>query len=442
MKCLTPKYKSKKASAIILALLIIAALLIYSGAFVSLSINQNLSADVFKRRLQALNLAESGLDHALYWLRCQPSAPTYDTTNPWGGVQSVAGGTYSAAIDDLGPIAGNALVRKYKVTSTGTYGNFTRVLENYIKVGTFGAYLWWTNTEVFDGQDVWFWTMDHLNGETHTNTHFNIFGNPVFEDTASSVDPYLYFYNGSSSNHITSYDVPTHPYYTDYDVPDFQGGTNLGAQYIDMPENATSLRSAASSGGIYLQGNSTVAFNSNGTIKVTNKNRSGCKYGCTLSIPANGALFVNAGTLNLSGTVNGRLTVGASYDIIVNGNIVYADDPRVNPASDDSLGIISESDVVINDTIASSDLEIDAAIMALNKSFMLNNWDSTSIKGTLEIYGGIIQKERGPVGTFYSNGQKASGYSKNYTHDSRFTANPPPFMPNTGDYDTLSWEEK
>jgi hypothetical protein len=73
---------------------------------------------------------------------------------------------------------------------------------------------------------------------------------------------------------------------------------------------------------------------------------------------------------------------------------------------------------------------------------MLNDYTYADVKGTLTVYGGIVQKNRGPVGTFYSNGQKASGYSKDYYHDPRFTMNPPPFMPNTGDYDTLSWEEK
>ncbi len=442
MKYLSGKSKNKKASALILALMVIAALLIYVGAFITISINQSLSTDIFKRRQKAFNLAEAGLDHALYWLRAQPSPPTYDATDPWGGVQSLDGGTYSVFINDQGPIATNPLVRKYKVTSTGTYGNFHRVMSNYIKVNNFAAYLWWTNSETFDGTNVWFWTQDHLNGVTHTNTHFNIYGYPVFEEQARSVDPYLYFYNGDPNHHITSYDVPQHPLYTDYDVPVFNGGINLGAQYIPIPGTALSLRSAASSGGLYLSGNSTVVFNSNGTIRVTNGNKSGCRNGCTLSVPANGALFVNNGTLTISGTVNARMTVGAQYDVIINNNVVYADDPRVNPASNDALGIISESDVVINDNISGPDLEIDAAIMALNKSFMLNNWSTTSPKGTLTVYGGIIQKERGPVGTFNGyTGQKLSGYSKNYTHDPRFSANPPPFMPNTGDYDTLSWEE-
>ena len=74
--------------------------------------------------------------------------------------------------------------------------------------------------------------------------------------------------------------------------------------------------------------------------------------------------------------------------------------------------------------------------------FMLENYWVGPAKGTLTVYGGIIQDERGPVGTFNgSTGQKLSGYSKNYAYDSRLLSSPPPFMPTTGDYVTLAWEE-
>jgi hypothetical protein len=160
-----------------------------------------------------------------------------------------------------------------------------------------------------------------------------------------------------------------------------------------------------------------------------------------MPLPANGALFVNSGSLTISGTLNGRLTVGASSDIIVPNNIVYADNPRTNPNSDDVLGIIAERDVVILDH-APANLGIDGCIMALDTSFMMENWWQGPPKGTLTVYGGIIQEERGPVGTFNgSTGQKISGYSKDYSYDTRLLGNPPPFMPTTGDYITLSWEE-
>jgi hypothetical protein len=135
------------------------------------------------------------------------------------------------------------------------------------------------------------------------------------------------------------------------------------------------------------------------------------------------------------------LTVGSERDTIIPNNLVYADDPRVNPGSDDTLGLVSERDVIIDDH-APNNLEVDGCVMAMDTSFMMENYWIGPPKGTLTVYGGIIQDERGPVGTFNGQtGQKVSGYSKNYSYDNRLLGSPPPFIPTTGDYVTLSWEE-
>jgi len=427
------KPKNKKGSALILSLVVIVALLIYAVAFVSAGINQGLLIEISKRRTSAFNLAEAGLDHAIVWLRAQASPPVGNSTNPWGSVQSLGGGTYSVVITDLGAIGASSNIRRYKVTSTGTLNNVNSVLTNYVQVDNYARYLWFTDREVFSGSNVWFWTEDHLDGPTHTNGHFNIAGNPVFESEVRSVDDYLRYYN--NGNNINSTSLTNSP----YDMPDFQEGVDFGAESISMPSQALSLRSAAATSGLYLRGNTTVVLNSDGTMNVTNSRKGWNNR--NMALPANGALFVYSGSLTVSGTLNGSLTVGASGDVVIPNSILYADDPRVNPASDDTLGIISESDIVIDDA-APTNLEIDACAMALNTSFMMENWWVGPAKGTLTVYGGIIQDERGPVGTFNgTTGQKVSGYSKNYSYDSRLLGSPPPFMPTTGDYVTLSWEE-
>ncbi|MDD4954468.1 MAG: DUF4900 domain-containing protein [Candidatus Omnitrophica bacterium] len=427
------KLKNKKGSTLMLSLVVIVALLMYAAAFISIGINQSLLVDIFKRRTAAFNIAEAGLDHAIVWLRSQSSPPIGDRTNPWGSVESLGGGTYSVVIADLGMVGASTGIRRYKVTSTGIFGNARRILANYVQVDNYARYLWFTDREVFDGSNVWFNTNDTLNGPTHTNGHFNIAGDPVFQSEVRSVDDYLRYYN--NGNNINSTQLTNAP----YDEPTFEEGVGFGAETINMPSQALSLRSAAASGGIYLQGNSRVVLNSNGTMNVTNSKKKWNNK--NMSIPANGALFVSGGNLTISGTLNGRLTVGASADVVIPNSIVYADNPRVNPASDDTMGIISESDIVVDDS-APSNMEIDACAMALNTSFMMENYWVGPAKGTLTVYGGIIQDERGPVGTFNgSTGQKVSGYSKNYSYDSRLLSSPPPFMPTTGDYITLSWEE-
>ena len=433
MSCKSVKYKDKKGSVLILSLVVIVALLIYAAAFISAGINQSLIVEISKRQASSFNLAEAGLDHAIVWLRAQPSPPIGNNTDPWGAVQNVGGGSYSVTITDLGPVGGSVTIRRYRVTSTGSFSNVNRVLTNYVQVDNYARYLWFTDREVFNGSNVWFWTQDHLNGPTHTNGHFNIYGNPVFQSQVRSVDGYIRFYNNGNNVNLNQTTNPP------YDLPNFQQGVDFGAEIITMPSQALSLRSAAANGGLYLRGNTTIVLNNNGTMNVTNSRKGWNNQ--NMALPANGALFVYSGNLTISGTLNGRITTGASGDVIIPNSIVYADDPRTIPTSDDTMGIISESDIIIDDA-APTNLEIDAVAMALNTSFMRENWWVGPPKGTLTVYGGIIQDERGPVGTFNgSTGQKVSGYSKNYSYDSRLLGSPPPFMPTTGDYVTLSWEE-
>jgi type II secretory pathway pseudopilin PulG len=428
------RLKSNKGFAFVAVYLVISVLLIFAAVFVNQSVSQNNTANIFKRQVAALNAADAGLDHAIVWLRAQGAPPIGNFTNPWGSTQNL-NGSYNVVITDLGFVGGSATIRRYEVISAGTSGNMSRVLRNYVQVDNYARYIWYTDRETFNGTNVWFWSQDHLNGPTHTNGHYNIYGNPIFDGEARSVDDYIRYYN--NGNNVNLSEISNSP----YDLPVFNSGFIFGADQSTMPSTALSLRAAASSSGIYLTGNSTVVLNSNGTMNVTNPNKNPPWNNQNMALPANGALFVNNGNLTISGTLNGRLTVGAKYNVNIPNNIVYASDPAADPNSDDTLGIISERDIVIPGA-GPTNLEINAVIMALNTSFYLQNWSSGPAKGTLDIYGGIIQKDRGPVGTFNaSTGQKLSGYSKNYSYDPRLVTSPPPFMPTTGDYLTLSWEE-
>jgi hypothetical protein len=426
------KIKEKTGVAFLSALVVITVLLLFSAAFAAISINNNWATDIYLRRAKAYDLAESGLDRAINWLRAQGTPPVGNHTNPWGGAQSLGGGSYSVVIADLG-VVGAGPSRRYKATSTGTYGNMNRVLINYIQVDNYARYLWFTDKETYGGSTVWFFSLDHLNGPTQTNSNYNIMGTPQFDAQVESVADYIRFYNnGNNINLNQSSNAP-------YDIPVFAQGITFGTEPTTMPTQALNLRSAATAGGLSLTGNTTVVLNSNGTMNVTNSAKSW--NNTNMALPGNGALFVNSGNLTVSGTLKGQLSVGASKDIVIPNNLTYATDPRTNPSSSDVLGIISEGDVKLPFSNPNN-LEIDGCIMALGSSFYLDNYTQTPAKGTLTVYGGIIQSERGPVGTFNgATGQKLSGYSKNYLYDARLLSSPPPFIPTTGDYVTISWEE-
>lgn len=444
------RIRGKKGIALISVYLVITVLIILGIAYVERTIYQNKSVLIFKNQTIAFNLAESGLDAAVFYLRSL-GTPPIGGGNLWitalgqpSTVTVVSGawtGTYQVTITDLGSPGGTN--RRYRVTSKGEANNSSVTLTNYLQTDNYARYIWFTDAETYNGTNVWFWTQDYLDGPTHTNGHFNIYGNPTFAGEVESVDNYIRYYN--NGNNINSSNLSNPP----YDMPNFLGGIELGtAEPQPMPTQALNLRTASTNGGLRLTGNSTLLLNADGTMNLTNSNYyyahcgGTCSSCCTLTnqaLPANGALFVSGGNLTVSGVLQGRLTVGCSRDIFIPGNITYNTDPRVDPSSTDTLGIISEADVVISSG-APTDLEIDGSIMALNTSFLLNNWDDPPPRGTLTVFGGIIQQERGPVGTF-SGGNKVSGYSKNYVYDGRLLTNPPPFVPTTGDYVTLSWKD-
>lgn len=429
---------NEKGIILITSYLVIAVLLTFSLIFVNRSINEKNIASRQKNSAAAFYLAEAGLDQGLVWLRAQGAPPAGTSAfDPLGGRQSLGEGSYSISID---PDDGNpgVFLKRYKIITRGTVGDATRELINEVRLDSYARYAYFTDTEHFQigwgNVAVWFVGNDILQGPTHTNSHFHIKGDPVFTDVVGSSDNFITFYNDGNYIYTSN---PSNP---PYDEPDFQQGIDLGAEPVNMPSQALDLRAAANSGGIYLAGDTTVVLNPDGTMNITNPNQGWIDQ--NMALPANGAFFVNEGNVYVSGTLDGQLTIGSSMDVVITDNLVYADDPLVNPNSDDVLGLIGENDVVISQGTP-FDLQVYASIMALENSFMVENWDLGPAKGTLTVYGGIIQDERGPVGTFSgATGEKLSGYSKNYIYDPRLVNTPPPFYPTTGDYISLSWKEQ
>lgn len=197
-----------------------------------------------------------------------------------------------------------------------------------------------------------------------------------------------------------------------------------------------------------------------------------------------GDAFVSDATASGSG-VSGQVTVAADNDVMVTGDLTYThcgasfnstvNDPCQYNVSgtNDALGLIANNYVEVNHPVepecstgregttcsgASNKLEstctssqlgtpaaalcdpgpnvtIDAAVLALQHSFLVNNWTLGSAEGTLTVYGSIDQDWRGAVGTF--NGESmVSGYSKDYDWDSRLMYVTPPFYLTPG---TPSW---
>ena len=74
-----------------------------------------------------------------------------------------------------------------------------------------------------------------------------------------------------------------------------------------------------------------------------------------------------------------------------------------------------------------TDVTIEAAILALNDSFIVDNWQCGDELTRLRVKGAIAQRFRGPVGMF-SGSSLQHGYPKDYEYDDRLRYRSPPYF--------------
>ena len=146
------------------------------------------------------------------------------------------------------------------------------------------------------------------------------------------------------------------------------------------------------------------------------------------------------GTAVVSGSVDGQITVSAKDDIVVTADVTVAD----GTAGTDMVGLVAGSYVWVYHPVdgsgnnllstSSSVHTIQAAILSLRHSFLVQNWaygsalsSSSSTSSKLNVLGSISQRYRGPVGTGNSSGP-VSGYLKNYVYDQRLKNLQPPYF--------------
>ncbi len=138
-----------------------------------------------------------------------------------------------------------------------------------------------------------------------------------------------------------------------------------------------------------------------------------------------------AGDVYISGNYTTPVTIAAQNNIIIDGSITTSADGNGNPTGGATLGLVANQFVRVMHGCSSNDLTsptIDAAILALNHSFLVDNWGCGNPEGTLNVYGAIAQYFRGPVGTVSGTGGVATGYAKNYNYDDRLANILPPYL--------------
>ena len=131
------------------------------------------------------------------------------------------------------------------------------------------------------------------------------------------------------------------------------------------------------------------------------------------------------------GTVRGKVLVYSPERIVIEGNLIYAHDPRAALNADDYLGLLSSKDVEIarQEVTGRGDLEIHAAIYA-GRRFTVTDEDAPNT-GTLLIVGSLSAGSLSPT---------EPRYATRYEFDRRFEQTRPPGFPVTDRYEVDAWD--
>ncbi len=181
-------------------------------------------------------------------------------------------------------------------------------------------------------------------------------------------------------------------------------------------------------------GATTMAYPANGVIYVKNSTSGACSsaYSPFTALTKSNTSDDNCGNVYVRGTYSTqKLTIAAENDIIIESHITNS--------STGILGLIANNFVRVyrpypsqtsrsscgdgTGSSATTNINIDAAILAIQHSFIVDHYNCGSQLGDLNIEGAISQKFRGAVGT--SGG---TGYLKDYNYDSRLSYFSPPFF--------------
>ena len=316
---------------------------------------------------------------------------------------------------------------------------------------------------------------DHIYGPMYTNDQYLVYtnANPTFGRSGYPNDKI------ETSAAVSSVCVKSQCYGATFPG----GGALAGAPYVPLPQSvsSTDLLADATAHGDVFTGTTTINLSGAGAT-ITNcpgstssaacsstwlntsvaayppiiyvSSGSGCPSSYTpaagYGVNAQGQYFGACGDVYVHGTYSQPLTIVSDHDIVVVANQSSADcytpltacqanpglttttDGSGNPTGNATLGLVAADFVRVmhpgTGTTAVTTpqaVTIDAAILTLSHSFMVDNYTvgSNNPQPYLSIHGAIAQRYRGAVGQVGS-----TGYLKDYHYDDRLHVLLPPYL--------------
>jgi Tfp pilus assembly protein PilX len=304
-------------------------------------------------------------------------------------------------------------------------------------------------------RNITFFGFDKIQGPLHTNDDLLTCGSPEFGvDTNDAIE-----ISGPASDGWT----PNPSAGCNGSSPHFNGTVRWPAPTLAVPTSNSKLKTFAQAGGYVFYGRTEITFDdATNKLNVTSFDKTtGAPKSESLDPPGNGVIYVDenaklggctpaidgpleqdylegngCAVVYVKGKYTASTTIGSAADIVVAGNLERVGDPV--------MGLVAQNFVRVKHGVRNctplpnpvpsrcetfQDVKIQAAILTLQHSFIVDNYDQGAKMGTLTVDGAIAQKFRGPVGTGDpTTGTVTTGYAKNYIYDKRLRYRSPPFF--------------
>jgi hypothetical protein len=283
---------------------------------------------------------------------------------------------------------------------------------------------------------------DDIDGPLHTNDDLAICGTPSFGRSAADVievsAPPVGWINGGCGGGATPQFVG--PFVTTAPVltPPVTNGklkTIAGPTYTRNCQTNITLSGTNMTVQVGTGSPSTFGMPADGVFYVANGSSACSSNPCSASYSPFTATYPTSsqcGNVIVRGNYSGQLTIAAENDIIIDGNITRSGTGLLglvannfvrikHPFSDTNDTNRGQCDGGSNQSGSLSNPRVDAAILAISHSFIVDHYDCGAGLGTLQVNGAISQKFRGAVGT-----TGGTGYLKDYNYDDRLRYQEPP----------------
>lgn len=445
MKRMTRTKDGEAGYALAVVMILVFAMGIVGAAFFSMAGRETVASHKNLNSQRAFWLAEGAKARAMRYLSEETSPPTADFFI-FQNVAGPDGGTYTVhcAVDT------NALwatEKGFMLDCIGTAGGIERRVRQRVRMTSFAQYAMFTDNESNGSTQIWHITGDVIGGRLHTNGTLNISGSPRFLGHVTSASDHMNGYRNYWVDDMNDWPVGGNN-------PVFADGAELNAPEIPMPATTNDLRQQSQFGGVYIAPESELELgyvgvqgagvSAPGWLRYRSRTPPNSDWTAVQISSLENAIFYCNNNLHVRGVLDGELTVVSHQNIRIVDDIRYqGSDAQGTPPSgcNDLLGLVAERNIVFADNAANrNNLVVNAVLMALDTSIQAENYTTGSPRGTLTIWGGLIQRFRGAVGQFSGN-TIIHGYQKNYHYDPRVTGRVPPSFPLTGVYEETGWEE-